>query len=141
MIFTLFFACIIPNTEKDLVGDSDRPLDPSIESFETLPSEDSAGAEPDPDETVPEITSYIYAEVDGDDILVEHYQIHLPCDFETSEASMTADVDTFLVEIIYTEREPDDCYQDLSYILDFENAPPGTYQLRAHDDETTFLFP
>ena len=145
MIITLFFACILPG--KELVGDSDRPFDPSISGFESSAPEsawadDSATAEDsDTGEDVHEaISSELFATVNGDDVQVQHYDVHLPCDFDSSEVSLQVDTDEFQVVVIYSEREPDGCYHNLSYSLDFENAPSGTYQLEAQGDETSFEF-
>lgn len=125
MIITLFFACILPG--PDLVGDSDRPFGPPLNEL-------------DDGETEADSENGILAYADGDEIYVEHYDVQLPCDFDDSEVSIYTDTSEFQVEVVYSERDPEDCYFDLDYSLDFAGNPSGTYQLEAHGDETSFEY-
>ena len=129
MIFTLFFACILPG--KDLIGDSDRPLEPPLNGLDS----NSASNDGEADNF-----SELSVSVDGNDINVEHHGVDLPCDFDAAEMTIYIDDVEFYVEVIYTEREPEGCYQDLEYTLDFSDYSSGFYRLEAHGDETSFEF-
>lgn len=149
MIFTLLLACI--STEKDLIGDSDRPFEPSINDFESSLDITSANDNDQPDEVFGEDSgenpvedpnaspnSALSVSIDGDDIQVEHTLVNLPCDFDSAEINFSVNTALFQVEIIYTEREPENCYYNLNYDINFEGAPSGTYLLTAQEDEINF---
>ena len=145
MIFTLLLACI--STEKDLIGDSDRPFEPSINDFESSLDITSANGNDQSDEVFGEDSgenpntspsSALSVSIDGDDIQVAHTLVNLPCDFDSAEINFSVDAALFKVEIRYTEREPENCYYNLDYDINFEGAPSGTYLLTAQEDEISF---
>lgn len=157
MILNLFFACILPG--KELVGDSDRPFDPSISDVYTeLNAEEAAeeGTDPDNetsvggedndsedsggnDEEIVEVAD-LQAIVEGDFVYVIHSMVDLHCDFSHSEIQINTDMEAFHIEVIYSDREPQDCTYSLSYRLNFEGAPSGSYLLEAHGDEASFTY-
>ena len=124
MIFFLSFACVV--FDPDLVGDSDRPLDPSIQELK----EPEGGTAPS------ELSAY----ANDDSVYVTHSNVHLPCDLDESEITIDINTEDFFIEIVYSERSPEDCYHDLEYSFDFTDAPSGRYLLEAHGDETSFDF-
>jgi hypothetical protein len=132
MLITLFISCI--STNKDLIGDSDRPFDPPIQDF------NSTAEEPNPNETNGGDSAInLSVTVQGSTLQIEHTSVPLPCDIDFDEEMTTdVDIDDYFIEIIYSERTSDDCHFNLDYELDFMDAPSGNYLLTAQGDDVYF---
>lgn len=131
MLIALFIACLLPN--KELIGDSDRPFSPPLSDFDSNDENDDAELD------MSDSSSSLSITVQGSTLQIEHTNVPLPCNVNYDD-EMTVDVDTddYFIEIIYSEREPDGCYFDLDYELDFTDAPSGNYLLTAQGDDAYF---
>ena len=132
MLLFLFSACF----NQDLIGDSDHPLDPTMEGFE---AESISGSTSDP----PESARTLLVEAEPDSISVEHQNIDLHCSPELFDNEIRLEDKTIIIEYMLGD-EPRSCTYDLSYRVEFTSESdintlePGTYILKADGDTAEF---
>jgi hypothetical protein len=135
----LFMGCV-PVTDPDkLIGDSDRPVDPGVEDFQSSQAENDlvlggdTGDDPEP------LRSILQISLEGLVLTVNHDDLTLDCaavfinelSFEDNEITVT-----------YTETPlSSPCNFQLTYKVNVEELAPGPYTFTAEGDSESFEIP
>jgi len=133
-----FMACL---WQGNLVGDSDRPLDPMLDKAAALEPEinnfqsESTALEPAIDTGTRE--SVLSVLVEENLLYVQHFNVALPC---SPTFAPSIDWLNTVITVEYVEETDNTCidYFNLEYDIEISSFPAGIYTLQVEDDVVDF---
>jgi len=133
----LLVGCTPITDPNKLIGDSDRPADPTVEGFQSMELDGDAPF--DSGEDTEPLRSILEISLEDLVLTVKHSELIFDCDAVfTNELSMEDNE----ITVTYTETPlSSPCSYELNYKVNVEELVPGPYTFTAEGESETFEIP